>query len=161
MTWQHTCNRVPLFFCCSVQVDPLKKDLLMTQAEKSVLQTCRGKCSSADSRLSNTQLERAALRPTLDVRHWAAGQIHATPHGHCIDDATANYVIKASLYMHGCYHNIGGCATSSLLMCLCLLACVVPAMMVRVKMLPVALYLVSKMWTYRVDSCQHDVDIQG
>eukprot|EP00775_Hariotina_reticulata_P002457 gene2457-2760_t len=54
-----------------IQVDPLKKDLLMTQAEKSLLQTCRGKCSSADSRFSSTQLERAALRSTLDVANPA------------------------------------------------------------------------------------------
>jgi hypothetical protein len=120
-----TFNHGNLAFLLDVQVDPLKKDLLMTQAEKSLLLTCRGACSSADSRLSSTKVDRAVLRPTLDVRRWAAGQIHATPYGHCIDDATANYVIRASCYEWGPALHDSRCFVALLLMvCLCLLALV-------------------------------------
>lgn len=39
-------------------------------------------------------LAKATTRPVLDTQRWAAGQIHATPYGHCIDDSTAQYIIK-------------------------------------------------------------------
>jgi hypothetical protein len=49
-----------------------------------------------DARSSGTAfgLAKATTRPVLDTTRWAAGQIHATPYGHCIDDATAQYIVK-------------------------------------------------------------------
>lgn len=75
-------------------VDPLKKDLLKTQAEKALLIT-PGSPSSSNGRHSpgGNTLARATVRSTLDVQLWGEGQINATPYGHCIDE-TGNYAIK-------------------------------------------------------------------
>lgn len=102
--------------------DPLLHDLLKTQAEKSLLPTCGGSSSSSmggrqgcvassggscggqPGQLSSKQgcqpvsscygLAKATARPMLETARWAAGQIHATPYGHCIDDHTAEYIIR-------------------------------------------------------------------
>lgn len=50
-----------------------------------------GSSSSSGSRFG---LAKATARPMLETQRWAAGQIHATPYGHCIDDKTANYVVR-------------------------------------------------------------------
>jgi hypothetical protein len=39
-------------------------------------------------------LAKATTRSMLETQRWAAGQIQATPYGHCIDDRTAQYIIK-------------------------------------------------------------------
>jgi len=112
--------------------DPLLHDLLKTQAEKSLLPTCGGSSSSSmggrqgcvassggscggqPGQLSSKQgcqpvsscygLAKATARPMLETARWAAGQIHATPYGHCIDDHTAEYIIRwvASAGLHQC-----------------------------------------------------------
>lgn len=77
-------------------VDPLKKDLLKTQAEKALLivpGSPGGSSSRSNAHLSSNTLAQAAVRPTLEVQRWGEGQINATPYGHCIDE-TGNYAIK-------------------------------------------------------------------
>jgi hypothetical protein len=39
-------------------------------------------------------LAKATTRPMLETQRWGAGQINATPYGHCIDDRTAQYIVK-------------------------------------------------------------------
>jgi hypothetical protein len=79
-------------------VDPLKRDLLKTQAEKALLTnaaaaaaaaaagsgTSRSCGSGGSPRFGDSscnKLAKATVRPTLEVQRWAAGQIHATPYG--------------------------------------------------------------------------------
>lgn len=51
-----------------------------------------GQCSTAAG--SSFGLAKATTRPMLQTQQWAAGQIHATPYGHCIDDRTAEYIVR-------------------------------------------------------------------
>jgi hypothetical protein len=55
-----------------------------------------GSSSGSNGSSSATQfgLAKATTRPMLETQRWAAGQIHATPYGHCIDDKTANYIVR-------------------------------------------------------------------
>jgi hypothetical protein len=48
-------------------------------------------CTTAGSSFG---LAKATTRPMLQTQQWAAGQIHATPYGHCIDDRTAEYIVR-------------------------------------------------------------------
>eukprot|EP00879_Flechtneria_rotunda_P023948 GHRR01025368.1.p1 GENE.GHRR01025368.1~~GHRR01025368.1.p1 ORF type:complete len:354 (+),score=124.04 GHRR01025368.1:1552-2613(+) len=79
-------------------VDPLKRDLLKAQAESALLASaaqpryCNSASSSSAGSGSN-RLARAIVRQTLETQRWAAGQINATPYGHCIDE-TGSYAVK-------------------------------------------------------------------
>lgn len=80
-------------------VDPLKKDLLKTQAEKALLMTTSSPVSSTSSSGRHTPgsgtLAKATVRPMLEVQEWGEERINATPYGHCIDK-TGNYIVRAA-----------------------------------------------------------------
>jgi hypothetical protein len=93
-------------------VDPLLHDLLKLEGEKALLSSgvaagssssCHGGGSRVTLRsagqlqaraLSSHGLAKSVTRPMLDTKRWAAGAIHATPYGHCIDDRTAEYIVR-------------------------------------------------------------------
>lgn len=78
-------------------VDPLLHDLVKAKAEKDLLSTGGRATTGSHHRQAPGScygLAKATTRPMLETTRWAAGQIHATPYGHCINDNTAEYMVR-------------------------------------------------------------------